>query len=113
MTFELSSRSAASEWVHVGPIAFGRDEDITTHQQEGNAMAHTIDTRRRSLSKFKRAESLEFRLIFIAAFAVFLVTATLERLLLLSWLRGEGSRKSILEQAKESANTCAAYAFMG
>lgn len=83
---------------------------------EGTTMALTIDNRRRSQSKFKRTESIEFRLIFIAAFAVFLVTATVERILPVHWLRKRADRsprKSIFEQAKEAANTCAAYAFMG
>ena len=77
-------------------------------------MAMTIDTRRRASSKFKRAESLEYRLIFICAFAAFLVATTIERLLPTAWLRRErGPRKSILENSKAAANTIAAYAFMG
>lgn len=76
-------------------------------------MAFTMDNRPKSLSKFKRTESVEFRLIFAAAFAVFLIAATVERMLPLGWLKRGQSRKSIIEQAKEAANTCAAYAFMG
>lgn len=85
----------------------------TTHMKEGTSMAFTMDSRPKTLSKFKRAESLEFRLIFIAAFAVFLVTATVERLLPITWFKAGRKRQSIIEQAKEAANTCAAYAFMG
>ncbi len=84
-----------------------------TDSQEDKTMAFTMDNRPKSLSKFKRTESLEFRLIFAAAFAVFLVAATVERLLPLGWFKRGQSRKSIIEQAKEAANTCAAYAFMG
>jgi hypothetical protein len=85
-------------------------------QQKGTNMAVTADSRRRSFSKFKRAESLEFKLIYMAAFAVFLVAATVERIVPLRRLMlgsEAGTRKSILEQAKDAANTCAAYAFMG
>jgi hypothetical protein len=79
-------------------------------------MAVTTHSSRRSLSKFKRAESLEFRLIYIAAFVVFLIAATVERIVPLRRLLSgatAGARKSILEQAKDAANTCAAYSFMG
>lgn len=92
------------------------NDSASFQRTEGTTMALTIDNRRRSQSKFKRTESIEFRLIFIAAFAVFLVAATVERILPMRWLRKRADRsprKSIFEQAKEAANTCAAYAFMG
>ncbi len=95
------------------PIATQIRSPQATERKESTTMAFTMDTRTRSLSKFKRTESLEFRLIFVAAFAVFLVAATVERLLPLSWFTRGAARKSIVEQAKEAANTCAAYAFMG
>lgn len=76
-------------------------------------MAVTIDSGTRSPSKFKRTESVEFRLIFAASFAIFLVAALVERLLPHRWLNRTVARKPVLEQAKEAANTCAAYAFMG
>ncbi len=86
------------------------------HHWKGMTMAATVDSKRRSLSKFKRAESLEFRLIYIAAFVVFLIAATVERIVPLRRLLSggaAGARKSILKQAKDAANTCAAYSFMG
>ena len=88
---------------------------LMQHQEE-TTMAVTADSKRRSLSKFKRAESLEFRLIFMAAFVVFLFTATVERLLpIRKLLHGTdvSAHQSLFEQAKAAANTCAAYAFMG
>ncbi|MGQ0455668.1 MAG: hypothetical protein ACT4OU_01265 [Hyphomicrobium sp.] len=108
MSFELFADGRATDWADYASV-----EHRNTRKQEGDAMALTLDNRRRTHSKFKRAESLEFRLIFIAAFAMFLVTVTVERVLRLSWLRRERPNNSILEQAKQAANTCAAYAFMG
>ena len=67
-------------------------------------------------SKFKRAESIEFRLIFLAAFAVFFAAAVVERVIpLRRILQGANyqSPGSVVAQAKQAANTCAAYAFMG
>ncbi len=104
-----------AEPIERAPIALATQiqSPQATERKESTTMAFTMDARPRSLSKFKRTESLEFRLIFVAAFAVFLVTATVERLLPLSWFKRGAARKSIVEQAKEAANTCAAYAFMG
>lgn len=89
---------------------------IKAQLREGDAMAFTMDSRPKAPSKFKRAESIEFRMIFMAAFAVFLVAAIVERLFPAGWFRRgqDGApRKPILEQAKGAATTCAAYAFMG
>ncbi len=126
MTIGMTASMQVKAWpefVMPGALVFStagsRDRDTIikiTHQQEGTTMAVTADSKRRSLSKFKRAESLEFRLIFVAAFAVFLFAATVERLIPIRRLLrgGEASaHQSLFEQAKAAANTCAAYAFMG
>lgn len=79
-------------------------------------IAMTAANTRRSSSKFKRTESIEFRLIFAAAFVVFLFAAVGERLLPGRWLNSANAsepRPTIISQAKAAANTCAAYAFMG
>lgn len=66
--------------------------------------------------KHHKTDAIEYRLIFMAAFAVFLFTCAFERALHpLGLSRGEdpSMRKSIIAQAKEAANISAAYAFMG
>lgn len=74
-------------------------------------------TRNRSFENpFKRNSTIEFRLIFSAAFALFLFTSVLERALPHNWSgRNEAGemRKSIIEQAREAAHISVGYAFMG
>lgn len=78
-------------------------------------MASISDYHARSV-RHRRADALDFRLIYLTAFAVMLVAAMLERL----WPRslagreaGHAARKSPVAQAREAANTCATYALMG
>jgi hypothetical protein len=113
MSLNIASEVPAAAWGQYESTTDRRSMDGARSHEEVKAMAHTVDAHRRSLSKFKRAESLEFRLIFVAAFVVFLVAAIVERLLPITWLRRERPKKSIIQQAKDAANTCAAYAFMG
>jgi hypothetical protein len=114
MTYVSSISGDANGWRHFEIIDDQRADRSTKTAKEGNAMATTIDERRRASSKFKRTASFEFRLIYVAAFAMFLVAGIVERLLPVAWLRRDvRARRSIIEQAKQAANTCAAYAFMG
>ena len=79
-------------------------------------MAVTIEPRSRSLARYRRTETLEFRVIFWAAFSAFLVGALVERILPRQWVHhtdGDGPRRSVVAQARHAANTCAAYALMG
>ena len=111
MTTIASSNDFTQTWAHT-PVA----RTTENSRREEVPMAYVTDQRQRSFSKFKRAESMEYRAIFIAAFGVFLVAAIAERLLPTRWFArtaGAGRRKTILEQAKDAAKTCAAYAFMG
>lgn len=55
-------------------------------------------------------ETLQFRLILVVCFGVFLLAALVERLLPWSWRR---RKPSPIAQAWRSAHTCTAYAFMG
>lgn len=67
-------------------------------------------------AKHVRRNSFEFRVIYFMCFAVFLTAAIVERLLPWNWqtqARNAGRRRSIIEQAREAAGTCTAYAFMG
>ncbi len=64
----------------------------------------------------KRSKSVEFRLIFSAAFAFFLFATIVERALPHKWpirANGDEVRKSVVQQAKEAAEISTAYAFMG
>ncbi len=73
-------------------------------------------TAMRSHGAPKKHDALEFRLIFGAAFAFFLLTSVIERALPHKWAAraGEGeTRKSVVEQAREAAHISAGYAFMG
>ncbi len=61
-------------------------------------------------------EAVKHRMIFIAAFGVFLFATVFERALRplgLSRPSVESASKSVFEQARESAHISAAYAFMG
>jgi hypothetical protein len=72
--------------------------------------------RRRSLARYRRGETLEYRVIYGAAFPAFLAGAIVERVLPSHWRRraseAEVSR-SVVAQARHAASTCAAYALMG
>ncbi len=67
-------------------------------------------------SKFKKTESIEYKAIFAVTFAVFLAAEILGLLLpqrLAARFSGSAPKKSVIRSAKESASTCATYAFMG
>lgn len=70
---------------------------------------------RRKLEMSRREKSIEFKLIFAAAFVVFLFTAALSRLSPARLLAHQDSvaAKSILGEAREAASISAVYAFMG
>ena len=75
-----------------------------------------VSTPAPSRARHRRAESLEYRLIFSAAFGVFLVTSALERVSpyrLLARKDEAAVGKSVFEQAREAANISVGYAFMG
>lgn len=86
-------------------------------QMENPAMAFAInDGQSQSPSKFKRTESIEYKAIFAVTFTVFLVAEIAGLLLPHRWLNqlsGQTQQKSLVQRAKASASTCAAYAFMG
>lgn len=64
--------------------------------------------------RHRQQDLLAYRLIFAAAFLVFLVTLSLERVMPWRWLRvGAASSKSVVAQAREAASIGAGYAFMG
>lgn len=61
-------------------------------------------------------DSFEFKLMFVLTFTVFLVAATVGRLLPEGWRplrRGPGSHRSIVGEARAAAGTCVPFVFMG
>jgi len=83
--------------------------------EDTQADQHRGAPRSRGLNRYKRKDSLEFRVILWASFAAFFVAALLERVLPSHWVHhadGEQPR-SVVAQAWHAANTCAAYALMG
>lgn len=69
-------------------------------------------------TKTKRGKSIEYRALFLATFAVFLVAAIAESLIPRSWpnswkAQGPTSKETIWRRASVGAQTCVAYAFMG
>ncbi len=80
-------------------------------------MALAIDDgRTHPATSSKSSTSIEYRLIFWPSVIVFLCAGLVESILphnLAARLAGNGKAKSVIQRAKDSANTCAAYAFMG
>lgn len=67
-------------------------------------------------SRARREEAIEFRLILLASFAIFLVAALVTRVLPGGWrplLPGSEGQLSIIGEAKAAAHTFAPFAFMG
>lgn len=65
-----------------------------------------------SWARLHQGEALHFRLIFMTIFLVFLVVATVARVLPRGW-RMTGDDRSIFGEAKATAATLAPFAFMG
>jgi hypothetical protein len=64
----------------------------------------------------KKSKPVEYRLIFSVAFLVFFCAALFESMMpqnLVARVRDGGNCKSVVQKARDSASTCAAYAFMG
>jgi hypothetical protein len=77
----------------------------------------SIDIDRQSMTQATRAdgEVIQFRLIYAICFSLFLLAAIVQRLLPWTWSARSphaGSRRSVLEQARNAAGICATYAFM-
>lgn len=64
-------------------------------------------------SRLERRLPIEFHLIYLVSFVFFLVRASLARLVPGASRAGTGAWRTLLEEAKASASTCAAFAFMG
>lgn len=75
-----------------------------------------VDARRQAVARRSdMADAIQYRAIYAVCFAVFLLAASLARLMPWTWLAhpdGTTRRPSIFEQASEAAGTCTTYAFM-
>jgi hypothetical protein len=61
----------------------------------------------------RQQEALEYRLVYLAGFAVFLAVAVATRLLPAGRRRSPGRDRSIVGEARAAANTFIPFAFMG
>jgi hypothetical protein len=66
-----------------------------------------------SMSRPRKPETTEFRLIFTVSFVIFLMVAIVERFLPSQWRGHAAGDKSIFGEAREAANTFVPFAFMG
>ena len=94
-----------------------READGAALLKQISEKRHATQTASQHGAHARRGEGLEFRLIFMMAFVVFLLTAAFERVVPMK-SRAEGAsageaRKSVLQEAREAASISAAYAFMG
>lgn len=113
MTSQFTAR-ALPPMVRLRPLpSIARhDAKFNRSQVRSSAMRQT----RKPVERLKKTETVEYKLIFAAAFTVFFVAATLEKLSPLKWItssEGESARKSIFASAREAASISAGYAFMG
>lgn len=79
-------------------------------------MASLAVTSGGSLSRARREEAWDFRLIFATSFAIFLVAAVVGRLLPWRWSprpAGRAGSKSVIAEARATTNTFVPFAFMG
>ena len=68
----------------------------------------------RPMRRTRRKDVSEYRLLFAAAVAIFLVAAVVSRLLPWNWRVAGGAqpKKSVVDEAWDAANTALPYAFM-
>lgn len=70
---------------------------------------------KRTVARVRADEAIEFRLIFLVCFTVFLVAALVARCLPRHWRPyppGPRGSRSIIDEAKTAANECVPFAFM-
>lgn len=69
-----------------------------------------------SPSRVRKEDTVEYRLIFMVSFVIFLVAALVARVLPRQWRpypSGSSPYGSIFDEAKSAANTFVPFAFMG
>ena len=99
---------------HAATFHFNLTEASVTEKENGDMAAGTV-TREHRLLDLRRQEQLEYRLISIACFPLFLVIAIFSRLLPRSWrpFPGvKGKRRSVFGEARAAVNTIIPFAFM-
>ncbi len=79
-------------------------------------VSYAADLAKRSPTRNRKTDNIEYRLIFAIAFSVFFVAGVFERALPSRWSTVHGSaaiKKPLVDEAKEAASISAGYAFMG
>ena len=79
-------------------------------------MALTYSASRRNRLESREREKLEYKIIFALSFVFFLIGSVLARaagLLTLPFLEKRAPRKSLMNEARDAANSVLPYAFMG
>lgn len=79
-------------------------------------MAMTYTRQRKSRLESRARDRAEYKMIFAVSFAFFIVLSALARvvgLIQLPFIGSRRPRKSLVEEARESANSVLPYAFMG
>lgn len=96
--------------------AFHSDQtEASVTEKENGDMAVGTATREHRLLDLRRQEQLEYRLISIACFPLFLVIAIVSRFLPRSWRPfpgAKGKRRSVFGDARAAVNTIIPFAFM-
>jgi hypothetical protein len=77
-------------------------------------MSMGVNARARALARRGQPDIIQFRLLYVICFSLFLIAGVLHRLLPWTWFaeRAKDKRLSLLEQASNAAGICASYAFM-
>jgi hypothetical protein len=87
----------------------------STNPREDKVMAVDVEKFGGSLSRLKKREAVEFRLLFLLTFPLFLAAAALARLIpgqRRSRAAGGHTGRSLIAEAKAAANTYIPFAFM-
>ncbi len=79
-------------------------------------MAISVDAKKPSSAAKRHGEPdlIQFRLLYVICFTLFLIEALIHRLLPWTWFTEQGTarRYSVFEQARNAAGVCATYVFM-
>ena len=77
-------------------------------------MSMGVNARAGALARRGQPDIIQFRLLYVICFSLFLVAAVLQRLAPWTWFakRAKEGHLSVLEQARNAAGICATYAFV-
>ncbi len=109
----IAQRPATSGFVSSTRFTKSLEDNRRQGDSHERGLATSGAARLRGVSNV--ADAIQYRVIYVVCFAVFLAAAIIERAhaVDMAWLTTQvGRRQSILEQAGEAAGTCTTYAFM-